>query len=262
MSTFFKRKVRFKRKSHHFNDKKEFQQTISLVREGIEKLKQRYVTKTKRAIGVGKPFEKYQKAVQVIEEFAKKLYVCSFSEHGDQLSQWRGYCLPAVTGFCIGFKRSELERITQNAANKNTLSRFGRCIYDEHEQKEKIQQIIDLVEADSNEKESPISALLIGKVVSVAPFYKDKSFVEEAEWRLASYFVSSRHVKFREGRTLIIPYWEIDITGQDGKIAVDSVTIGPSPNQKESILSLEIILEKEGIKPDKINISEIPYRDI
>lgn len=246
---------------NHFNDKKEFQQTISLVREGIEELEQRQLTNESLNKN-SKLIEKYKISVRIIESFAKGLYVCSFSEHGDQLSQWRGYCLPAATGFSIGFKRSALEKITQKAANKNTLSKFAQCIYDEKVQKTKIQEIIDLVEAESKETEASMSPVLIAKIGDIAPFFKNKSFAEEAEWRLASYFVSSGHVKFREGRTLIIPYWEIDIMDQDGKIAVDSITIGPSPNQKESTLSLEILLEKEGIKADKINISEIPYREI
>jgi hypothetical protein len=39
--------------------------------------------------------------------------VCSFSEKGDLLSQWRGYC-PQGVGYSIGFDSAKLNELAKN----------------------------------------------------------------------------------------------------------------------------------------------------
>ena len=50
-------------------------------------------------------------------------FVASFSENGDQLSQWRAYC-PKGNGFSIGFRYSDLSYLL-----KTTGFRLVKCIY-------------------------------------------------------------------------------------------------------------------------------------
>ena len=66
-------------------------------------------------------------------------YVCvaSFSEVGDALSQWRGYC-PNGAGYSIGF-------VTQDLVGEAARQGFSlaRCLYDEESQREAILQVTE-----------------------------------------------------------------------------------------------------------------------
>lgn len=64
-------------------------------------------------------------------------FVCSFSEKGDLLSQWRGYC-PSNKGISIGFSSKEIK---SNAQNQSNL--FGKCIYDNDKKQKLAGRVID-----------------------------------------------------------------------------------------------------------------------
>ncbi|WP_090721707.1 DUF2971 domain-containing protein [Nitrosomonas sp. Nm166] len=64
------------------------------------------------------------------------LYVVSFSEKPDLLSQWRGYC-PQGAGLCLGFGADQLRSFCLERGY-----RLEKCIYEHQEQ---IQQVEALV---------------------------------------------------------------------------------------------------------------------
>ncbi len=59
---------------------------------------------------------------------ADDLYVSSFSERPDLLSQWRGYC-PGGNGYCLGFEREVIE----DYCVENGM-RLEKCLYSHDEQ--------------------------------------------------------------------------------------------------------------------------------
>lgn len=116
-------------------------------------------------------------------------------------------------------------------------------------------------------KFSPILLLYI------IPQIKDFSFKDEEEWR-SIYFSSNSPVKFKTGKSMLVPYFEVPLAkernakGKWGPIKIlDSVIVGPTPHGNLSKRSVEEMLKANGIKlkPDEINgcevkLSKIPYR--
>ena len=113
------------------------------------------------------------------------LCVCSLTEQGDLLSQWRGYS-SKLGGYSIGFDLQGIKSI----AERNGFD-LVPCIYDEENQSKKVESIIDQainlvgedVEYGINRKSI---AFFDESLIKLAPTLKDKNFSEEAEWRLVS----------------------------------------------------------------------------
>lgn len=230
---------------NHLNDKKEFYYCIDMFRTIGESV----------ARDCGRMFE-YELMLKKVDDFSRKVFVTSFSEHRDQLSQWRGYSREGG-GFSIGFDFTTLRGKIQKSGYPSVL--LSECSYDEEELKQKVQGFVSFLK-ERNFDDQILEALRPAFPI-MSPLYKSKAFREEAEWRIVA-IGSVGEVKFRTGKTSLIPYCEIDLTDDDGKLIIDSVTIGPTPYEKESIRSLEMLFEKNGMSIDKIRLSEIPYREL
>lgn len=100
----------------HLNDRKEYRIGAKLLKDELGK--HRLAEKHRRA------FER------LVAETQKTCYVLSFSEMGDQLSQWRAHC-PSGNGYALGFKRSN----ALFASAKQHSFNLVRCAYDLQEQK-------------------------------------------------------------------------------------------------------------------------------
>ena len=101
-------------KIQFMNDAEEFRHAVALARAVLKQ----------RQNDLGK-IEAINCAIQhlpVIE--TTDIFVACFSEAGDLLSQWRGYC-PDGIGFSIGFDYEELKTV---ASAQECF--VGRCIYD------------------------------------------------------------------------------------------------------------------------------------
>ena len=201
------------------------------------------------------PSDIYYDVVKVLEVLGGMVYVTAFSEYAmrDQLSQWRGYCA-AGAGFSIGFNLAKFKELAKRVKDKHGT--LKKCIYDP---KAKTRQIEEIIKGAHSEKMRSVSAFsdMIAKMVAIAPYCKDESFREENEWRLA--FIERENALFREGDTLIIPYVEFDLKDDNGRLPIENIVIGPSPNMSESYSSLELLLDQYGIAAN-IEESKIPYR--
>jgi DUF2971 family protein len=102
------------------NDIAEFKHGIELGRDHLEALFNN-TEKTKEH-----DTHSLQSAIEGIKVFQHSkdttIYVCSFSEEPDDLSQWRAYC--PMGGFAIGFPK---ERLWKLAGHRGYS--FGGCIY-------------------------------------------------------------------------------------------------------------------------------------
>lgn len=193
------------------------------------------------------------------------IFVCSFSEAEDSLSQWRGYC-PGGNGLCVGFDSSLLVKYFEK---KNY--RIEKCVYDFSKQKEKINNILDQYLEDIPQVETkdelplmggPQTLKFITDFFQIAPIYKDRSFKEEQEWR----FISTPepygwpYIKYREGKSMIIPYDDVEIYNNDSPFPIKEVIIGPTPHPQLSKQSVRSRLISIGVEA-KVSQSRCPYRE-
>lgn len=197
------------------------------------------------------------------------LFVSSFSEDENSLSQWRAYAGPH-SGYTIGFRKSELE---------NDGARLVACEYNKERQKAVLKDLIDgdlpVIRAsfekglnDQGSKEHPDLAEyfnnvdeIVLKIAQKATSFKHKSFSEEKEWRLVigPSNIPSKRILYRPSDTVIIPYVEIDFT--DSALPIESIKVGPGPHQKRNEVSLRQMLSGSGYDNVHVSISDIPYRN-
>ena len=154
------------------------------------------------------------------------IYVVSFSGNGDLLSQWRAYC-PLGSGFSIAFHGNTLERIGSNS-NFDLVP----CEYDENKQKQLVRQLFQA----TFEQPGHGTALefCAEQFFKIAPRLKHPTFQEEREWRLVSPLISLEdpQVKYRSGKSMLIPYIELQIADEKKRIIIDHVTLAPTPHPK------------------------------
>jgi hypothetical protein len=146
------------------------------------------------------------------------LFVTCFSEQGDLLSQWRGYC-PNGKGICLGFRPADVER-----AAEAQHFRLVRCIYDGAEQNRLSRQIVMEVEAHAHaigpSQEAlrlsrhgrssyfPVFNSLSRQLLLLAAAFKSRTFSEEQEWRVVSFAPEPNpaQINFREGHSMLVPF--------------------------------------------------------
>lgn len=196
------------------------------------------------------------------------LFGASFRANGNLLSQWRGYSAHG-SGVSLGFSPS---RIAQLASAQGFS--VGRCVYQQREQTQLIEQLIDGVEMLAlsqgintlalNEADAlfqPIEEDLL----RTAAILKHPAFEEEQEWRIVSPVVRDprhRRVNFREGASMLVPYYAFWLGSEDEQgVALNHVFIGPTQNADLSMNSLRLYLEQmHSVPRDGIAYCQIPYR--
>ena len=241
---------------NYLNDKKEFIDAVDEFRKQIKDLRPNVPTLTDtptphRTHMETSSTEKYGPVLEILQILHGAIYVTSFSEERDQLSQWRGYCAIGP-GFSIGFNRAKLKKLVKRIPT----GLLKKCIYEPRVKEKKIERIIKPAESvNLNGRDFLLG--MINKMLRIAPYFKDESFKEEKEWRLA--LVEGGDALFREGDSLIIPYVEFELKDENGNLPIDNIVIGPTLNMKESHSSLKLLLEKHKISAN-IEESRIPYR--
>ena len=120
-----------------------------------------------------------------------KTWVFCLSEKGDLLSQWRGYADDGY-GIAIGFDRKFFEKFVdtfwESRKEEPYLLWLSKINYSKYDMKKEIEKLINplefgkciTLEEFANKIMQPLS-----QVDAIAPFFKDPSFKEEKEWRIA-----------------------------------------------------------------------------
>ena len=211
------------------------------------------------------------------------------SEHGDSLSQWRGYAQNAE-GFCIGFSQEGLRWQRANLLGHNDRKKRSYDLiqvnYDIDRQREELkpayQKIKERIDAGAFKKlpryphMSPeeetmdlgVNELEIEIMVQIGDmlpkFFQQKNpaFKEEKEWRAVAGFgkpVDRDNIEFRSVGNRIVPYRSFNF---DPEIIAE-VILGPTNQTPIDIV--EIILEKFGYfgwAAEGLNVkkSEASYR--
>lgn len=205
--------------------------------------------------------------IDEMSSFQDNIYVGSFSEKGDSLSQWRAYC-SGTSGYAIGFKCEKLDEIARNQGFY-----LSKCIYDSNIQENIIHDLIlrQLTEGFFPEPSTygynpetrvlniPPASRFWHELAQIAPLIKDKGFQEEQEWRLISIDgIGYNDVNFRTGVSFIVPYFPLELLNLEDIIS--SIIIGPTPHPKISQDTLGMLLFKKNFSKIRLPISDVPYR--
>lgn len=219
---------------------------------------------------------------------ADSLYVTSFSEKADLLSQWRGYCPPGA-GLCLGFAVSQLRRFCDGRGY-----RLEKCVYDHQKQFQRVEALVrecfemfpkpllTRKEYESLDSKGQVDAeigyrtqtsegpqkpqadfavqWLCDKIAEVAPLFKNEGFHEEAEWRIVAKEPRER-VKFRASSSYLAPYVELELLSDAARSALREVIIGPNPNQKRCQMSIEMLLDSSGLANVDVKSSLLPFNN-
>jgi len=195
------------------------------------------------------------------------LFGASFRANGNLLSQWRGY---SVHGKGVSMGMSPEQILSRAAAQSFEVT---RCIYDRSEQERLINSIVDAVESLAAEHDmqelvngEPWQSLfqrIEGDLLRIAAVLKHPTFEEEQEWRIISPVMHrlTDRVEFREGISMLIPYFNFDLRDEAGRLRLEHVYLGPTSNTDLSMNSLALYLEQRGASPRRgITYCDIPYR--
>ena len=194
------------------------------------------------------------------------VYVTSFTENEDQLSQWRAYCPPGQ-GYAIGFSTKALVPRPVSAQDRFLVP----CIYDPDQQTDLMRNVVTIVLdfADENRKSGlPHDRVLreafklLGRLLPmVAPALKDPGFAEEEEWRLVHLPTAFEGVspEFRQGRSMLIPYHRIIFGGGSGELPIEHIVIGPTPNAELARDAVQALFRARATRASVVP-SAIPYR--
>jgi len=249
-------------KIHYLNDEKEFSLALKMAHDYLVKLKDKSSSETEN--------EKISYLIKQVDSIELvNVCVCSFSEKGDLLSQWRGYG-GEPSGFSIGFDAEALKKI-----GNNSDFLLVPCVYEPEIQKKLISDLID----DKLEQDFPIGGWEVDpdrartfvalpqdhefaqKLTMLAPIIKDQAFSEEREWRLISKALSCTHANFtfRTGLSMITPYFRLKLDNDQG---IKEIIVGPTPHLRLSVKATETLLASKGLLQNiKVKESLIPYRN-
>jgi hypothetical protein len=244
-------------KLHYLNDSTEFAYAIELVRSAL---------KNRLAKERGPWNQFYGAALDRIYSIENvHVYVSCFSEAGDLLSQWRGYC-PSSVGYSIAFDVVQLQ-----VSMQRQKFRLVRCVYDEARQGAIVKELIDsAAESIGGTSAGTAAELLLNRIPEVAPALKHPQFSEEREWRLVSQGpVDIRHpqVRFRPTSWTLVPYYLFQLCVEPDGLEIDHVYVGPNPHMDLARDAAVLSLWNAGVRfPEgrgtgfDVRPSAVPYR--
>ena len=202
------------------------------------------------------------------------IFVFSLTEKGNLLSQWRAYTPSGAAGVSIGFSKEGLEKIATQRGFE-----LIKCLYDKREQLGILNTELDAIVAKfikdvpsintagrpPNQKFLSYCYQYSERLLKTFCRIKNPFFQEESEWRLVSKYYekyTDPEIKFREGRTALVPFIEFALTDihDDGRL-FEQVYVGPSPNFNLAYSSIVSFLSNK--KACKITInSQSPLREL
>ncbi|MGD0156851.1 MAG: DUF2971 domain-containing protein [Terracidiphilus sp.] len=242
----------------HLNDRKEYQIGAKLLQDELR----------------GSPLSEKQRNAfeRLVSDTQRGCFVLSFSERGDQLSQWRAYC-PSGNGYALGFGQ---QNALFSSAKQHSFN-LVRCEYDHREQQKLCQYLVEsFMEGMASRQNSLGQASTVESRVRtffqryqwnlalalVMSALKHSGFEEEREWRLVSQYPEDAlyGVSFRPGRFGVTPYFELPMATGDTPRQIDEIIIGPTSNRAASRPALSLLLSKSDTTVGRIRVSHTPLR--
>lgn len=244
----------------YLSDAREFDCTVDLVHAELDALRAKY--------SAGHPEVRLLDELENVLKAAPdiRLYVSSFSEHGNLLSQWRAYC-PPTGGFALG--------ITPAVLRQKSGHMLFPCVYDPERRHfligEAVGRILNRYRVEGGPQEQEPERLIriagyaaefFGGVLLLAACFKDAGFKEEAEWRpiIRSSIEGESRPLFRTGRSGLVPYVHTPLALGDRRLRIDEVIVGPNPHDALAKQAVVTLLDNLGVVHDGVRLSGIPYR--
>lgn len=245
-------------KIQYMNDSKEFIHSVELAKSELMNFKKDLENKIETEVA-DCLIDNLNRATELA------LYVICFSEVGDSLSQWRGYCPPSF-GYSIGFNINQLRTLASTQGFY-----LDKCIYNREEQKAVIKkwvlsstaELVSRVSTSVNIKKACDEnfGILLMKFIKFAPFIKHDTFKDEREWRLVGLIPSDDpRISLREGKSMLIPFLPLNLDLKEQKDLIYNLTVGPTPKIQLAQSSLTFLFEKIHVQ-NGIGHTTIPYRD-
>lgn len=182
------------------------------------------------------------------ESGSESIFVVSFSEHGDDLSQWRSYAADAA-GVSIGFHRTTL---------RSTRLSLKRVRYDEDAHRRRLATVLKQQLADPTA--APELRAQARALIRACMAYKHSGFSAESEHRLVS--TSRSDVRFRSRDDALVPYREVALPlpkgVNEGPPFIAEIVVGPRAHIAAEE-TLRAYVRSWAVKP-AIRKSQIPYR--
>lgn len=199
-------------------------------------------------------------------DFAKiggEPYLLSFSAHQDDLSMWRAYGKDG-TGVSIGFDSKMLEQYCEEREKERCNILLTKCKYDYDKI---ITQLIK--EWDKEYEDLNITEPARGLGFNNANWFfidkfffeaKDKSYIQEQEFRLCQNEDREDRIEFIVKGNLIVPFIEHKFK----KSIIKKIIIGPSSNSEQVEQALKLFLRKFNYcdNNDIVERSKIQYRSV
>lgn len=192
----------------------------------------------------------------------RPVFICSFSQAGDLLSQWRAY-----GSYAIEFAANQIPH------------ELSACLYDDFEKTPhaslaaltSLQVISDDMLKNDGHLDQP-SYEAFSTIVGLAATYKHESFSEESEVRIiVGHDVNPEiedglDVKFRARGDMLIPYVELKFPLE----SIRAIHVGPMRDQELAYISLKAFVDKlnldrfvidnDYLHDIEVIKSSIPYR--
>ena len=211
------------------------------------------------------------KWLDVFKDTIYPIFICSLSEEGSLLSQWRSYTTHGK-GVSVAFSPKKLASLAIQQG-----CQIAKCIYAGKQQVELMEELLTLCltsfrqdRLDLEKSESNIHLrfhnYLEGfrfEFLRVFAIVKHEAFAEEKEWRIiyADKTHLARPILYREGASMMVPYVKLGLTPEDeSEPLFDHVILGPSRHVALSFHALHGYLASKKACFMIYN-SNIPYRE-
>jgi hypothetical protein len=215
---------------------------------------------------------KDESALESIDRFRawnarRNVFVTSFSENGNSLSQWRAYAGNAG-GFCIGFEGVHLQKAAADFLSSRSEQFYSDkypvfpCLYRDAETQELATK--NLTQESSNDTlvQRICPDNLDHQVVKSSAFLKHLAFREEQEWRMIlvqKNDATMKEIVFRTGSLTVTPYVKVPLELPEQGIGIKTIAVGPCPHPHEASCAVEILLKQANVSGVEVIDSQIPY---
>ncbi|WP_370237558.1 DUF2971 domain-containing protein [Brevundimonas sp.] len=196
------------------------------------------------------------------------IFITSFTEEGDLLSQWRGYC--PLGGYSIGLSSEGLA-----SAIESSGLYFGKAKYhlpDDNETRELLEAAFRDYRSTYNLNPDDDNRLrsfdrVANDIIREGPKFKHPGFAEEREWRLHSPVLDweDPRVDVVEIRGRLRPIIKVKIhlaesgTSEPGSCRITKCVVSPGPDGRLRREGILFLLRKNRLAYDSIENSATPY---
>jgi hypothetical protein len=164
------------------------------------------------------------------------VFVTSFCEAPDLLSQWRGY---AAGGFAVGFAAEGLTALDRASDAARLVQVDYGAESGRRRLRRRFEQLVACGPYSQEERERLARKVLLPEMACV----KEPSFSEEKEWRLLVVEERPGRILFRVRATAVVPYVELTLPEPS---PVREIVIGPSVDQQMRRRGMEQLLARRG----------------